>query len=193
MVCWIFQNNFCSGSGISITSVVNNCVLFYCLIRSKKCFQCYFQVSAQLGTFSISLFPPHSSSKLPLLNHSLYIVYFKTDDTWVLVPTSLFLYRFSKYRTFSCDRSFSNISPSIFPSETDYNSFFHAAIVHIGALLILSRELFALIALWRPHPIHEFQLAKSHYCNPLILSCNAIMMRSANALQRCSWNISAKS
>ncbi|KAK6738713.1 hypothetical protein RB195_020679 [Necator americanus] len=39
------------GSGISISSVINNCVLFYCLIRSKKCFQCYFQFLLVLSLF----------------------------------------------------------------------------------------------------------------------------------------------
>ncbi|KAL6736155.1 hypothetical protein Aduo_006540 [Ancylostoma duodenale] len=41
------------GSGISITSVVNNSVLFYCLIRSKKCFQCYFQFLLVLSLFDV--------------------------------------------------------------------------------------------------------------------------------------------
>ncbi|CAJ0604729.1 unnamed protein product [Cylicocyclus nassatus] len=39
------------GSIISVTSVINNCLLFYCLIRSKKCFQCYFQFLLVLSLF----------------------------------------------------------------------------------------------------------------------------------------------
>ncbi|KAK5964378.1 hypothetical protein GCK32_012075 [Trichostrongylus colubriformis] len=41
------------GSLISIASVVNNSILFYCLIRSKKCFQCYFQFLLILSLYDV--------------------------------------------------------------------------------------------------------------------------------------------
>ncbi|WKX95659.1 hypothetical protein Q1695_012261 [Nippostrongylus brasiliensis] len=41
------------GSFVSVVSVINNCILFYCFIRSKKCFQCYFQFLLILSLFDV--------------------------------------------------------------------------------------------------------------------------------------------